>query len=239
MKTIVAALALALVATSASTLKASSILLSDNFSGPSLDTSKWQTILPYGQSSVVQSNGDVTLTGRGILASVEEFAGPLTINGSFTFNNNLEGFMVHLRTDLTPLPDPDLAYALSGMFITFSNAADQVHIEGREYSPQFSTANSHGNYSFITGQTYAFSVLDTGSSIEVSINGVKEFWAETEVSTGGHIGFSDREFSFTSATIDSVTVARVPESGSMLTYLAISSLGLMALAFRRSGPCHS
>jgi hypothetical protein len=58
------------------------VLLNDNFSGGSLDTGKWQTILPTGSSSISQSGGVLTTTGRGILATANPFFHALRDFGS-------------------------------------------------------------------------------------------------------------------------------------------------------------
>ena len=80
--------------------RATTIGLSDDFSGAALNGSNWSTILPFGSSSVMQSGGVVTTAGRGILATVAQFGSALTINGAFTMQSDLESFVVAFRTDL-------------------------------------------------------------------------------------------------------------------------------------------
>lgn len=211
------------------------VSVTDDFNGATIDSSKWSTILPFGQSSVSQGGGYLTTAGRGILASVQQFGPALTISGSFTMQNDFEDFVVGFRTDLSPLPDPDLFNTLSGMFVNFSNDANQVHIQGRGYSPQNSVPGvSFKNYTLTTGETYFFTITDNGSDINVFINGQQELSATTGVSTGGHVAFYGREFSNTSTRIDAVAIfgQAVPDDGSIGVYLSLACLALFVV--RRS-----
>ena len=206
-----------------SVARATPLLLTDDFSGAGLNGSNWSTILPFGSSSVVQAGGSVTTTGRGILATVAQFGPTLTINGAFTMQSDLEGFVVAFRTNLTPLPEPELFYTLSGMFLAFANDVDQISIQGRGFSPQGSTPQSHINYTLTTGQTYFFTITDNGTDIAVSINGVPQLFASTSVSTGGHVAFYSREFANTSTRIDAVSITgqSVPDGGSSAPSFAL------------------
>lgn len=207
------------------------VILTDDFNGGSLDTSKWTTILPYGSSTVVQSSGVVTTTGRGILATVNGYQSAYVMTGSFTMNSDLEHFAIGFRTDLSALPDVDLYHTLSGMFVEFSNDGDQISIQGRGYSPENSVPSDHKSYSLTTGQTYSFSITDTGTNIAVAINGVNELTATTSNSTGNKFAFYSREFASTSTSIDSIAVTAIPEPS---TYAAIFGLvGLAVAAIRR------
>ena len=219
-----------------SAANAATISVTDDFNGPSLNNSNWNTILPYGSSNVVQSGGAVTTTGRGILATVAQFGPTLTISGAFTMQHDLEGFVVAFRTDLSPLPEADLFHTLSGMFLAFANDVDQISIQGRGFSPQGSTPQSHINYTLTTGQTYFFTITDTGTDISVSINGVPQLFASTPVSTGGHVAFYSREFAITSTQLDAVSIVgqTVPDGGRTIGLLALALVGMGAMRMRRT-----
>ena len=77
------------------------VLLTDDFSGGSIDSGKWSVILPGGSSSVVQSGGLLTTTARGVLGSVADFSAPYSISGSFTMLDGLEHFNIVFRSDLS------------------------------------------------------------------------------------------------------------------------------------------
>lgn len=200
---------------------ADTILLSDDFSGTSLDPSKWTTILPYGTSSVTQSGGAVTTLGRGVLATANSYFQPYIINGSFTLLNDFEHFNVGFRTDLSFLPDADLYNTLSGMFVSFANDGDQISIQGSGYNEV-----TQKNYTLLTGQTYFFSIFDDGTEISLAINGVTELTASTTVATGSHAAFYSREFSNTATSLDSVNIVGVPETGAITWGLAVALVGL-------------
>ncbi len=204
-------------------------LLVEDFNGASLNTNLWQTILPFGQSSVVQSGGAVTTTARGYLATVNGFSSPYVITGEFTMLNAFEHFDISFRTDLSPLPDADLFHQLSGIFVSFSNDGDQISIQGRGFSPQFSTPADHKNYTLTTGQKYSFSIFDDGYNIAVGINGVTELTASTLNSTGNHVAFSSREFGFTSTALDSVAINGVPDAGSCGVMMGVLFLCMAAV----------
>ena len=209
------------------------VILTDNFNTGSLDSSKWTTSLPFGSSTVVQSGGFATTTGRGILESVIGYSSPYAMSGSFTMNDANEHFDIYFRTDFSVIPSSN--NTLTGMFVEFSNDGDQISIQGQGFSPTFSTPSDHKSYSLTTGQSYAFTITDNGTDISVSINGVVELTASTTNATGNKFAFSSREFASTSTSIDAITVTAIPEPG---TYGALAGATMMVAAIlkrKRSG----
>lgn len=198
------------------------ILLSDTFTGGTLNSSLWTTILPTGSSSVVQSGGVVTTTARGILATANQFSSPLVISGTFTMQSSVEHFNVAFRTDLSTA-GAGSSFERAGMFVSFSNDGDQVSIQ------QFTSASDHATLASATfllnsGQAYSFSITDTGSNVTLAINGVDQITASSTFSTGNFIGFYSREFSSTATAIDSITISAIPEPS---TYVVIAGLGAL------------
>src|SRR5438046_1838636 len=67
------------------------ILLSDDFNSNVLDRTKWSTVLPFANSSVVDQNQRLELTNRGYLVTQGDFnpaaLGGLRIRGQYTFLN--------------------------------------------------------------------------------------------------------------------------------------------------------
>jgi hypothetical protein len=210
--------------------RADSILLSDNFSGGSLDLSKWTTILPTGTASVVQSGGAITTTGRGILATANGYNPSYIINGSFTMLHDWEHFNIGFRTDLSFLPEPDLYNTLSGMFVSFANDGNSISIQGRGY-----TDHTVKSFELTTGETYFFSIFDDGLNIKLSINGITELSATSTVATGNHVAFYSREFPFTATSLDSVNIVGVPDvvNSSLLLVLGLGLLAILKVRFSR------
>ncbi len=210
--------------------RASTVLLNDTFSGSSLDASLWQTILPNGSSSVTQSGGGLTTTARGILGSVAGFSGPLTLSGTFTLLNDSEHFKIVLRSDLTSTGSYD---ERTGLIVAFANDGDNVSIQeltNPMANWQLIAATGNGGYRLTTGVPYAFSIVDTGTSVSVSLNGAPVVSANTTWSTGNHIGFYSREFAGTGTRLDEVTVTSpVPDTAST-GLLLTGALGLLHVA---------
>jgi hypothetical protein len=232
MKTLSASVVLAALAGLFSISRADSILLSDNFSGPSLDTTKWQTILPYGQSSITQAGGELTTSGRGILATVDGFSDPYVINGAFEMNSGLEHFDIALRSDLSEFGN----YAeRSGLIVTFVHDGQGISIQEYPTGPDSGTSviqlasTGENGYNFISGQTYFFSILDYGTGISLAVNGVDVLSAATTYGTGDHIALYSREFPDTSTSIDAITISSVPEMGMTLGYLVCGLTGLTTI----------
>lgn len=208
------------------------IPLNDNFNSPSLDTALWQTILPFGYSSVVQSGGLLTTTGRGVLATANSFATPYVISGSFTMLNDLEHFNIAFRTDLST-DGIDPYFERRGMFVSFSNDGNEVSIQRYNSSLDWNLLANTG-FALNTGQAYTFSILDTGSLISLSVNGIDLLSTTNSYSTGDHIAFYSREFSSTATAIDSVTITTVPDSGATAIYLGMAMVGLAGVRRKRS-----
>lgn len=214
------------------------VLVADTFDSPAINSANWQIIKPYSYSEVISSGYSAITSGRGILASIEEFAAPFVLSGSFRMNHKWENFTIAFRTDLTPLTDPGLAYTLSGLFVTICNDADQVSIQGEGFSPMHSTDETHKMFALSTDVTYGFALSDDGYNVQFSIDGVPLLSAATDVATGAHVAFYSREFQSTSSTIDYVaieegpsvvaarTAAPVPDTGLTSTFLLLT-VGVM------------
>lgn len=204
------------------------VLLNDNFSGGSLDTGKWQTILPTGSSSVSQSGGVLTTTGRGILATANPFSTPHVISGVFTMQNDLEHFNITFRTNLS---DSGSSYERPGMLVAFSNDGNEVSIQRFTNASDWNLL-AGSSYSLTTGQSYTFSITDTGSSITLAINGTNVISATSTYSTGNYIGFYSREFASTSTAIDSVTISAIPEPSTYALIAGAIALGVIVIRKR-------
>jgi hypothetical protein len=183
------------------------VLLTDDFNDASIDSGKWSVILPYGGSSVTANGSVLTTTGRGILASVASFSAPYTITGTFIMHHEWEHFNIVLRSDLSA-PATGSYNERTGIIVTFVNDGDGISIQqyptGSDWAQLASTGGN--GYALITGQPYSFSITDTGTRVNVAVNGVDVVSANSTFSTGNHIGFYSREFGSTATSIDFITV---------------------------------
>lgn len=200
-------------------------IISDNFNDGVIDSSTWQVILPFGVSSVVESSGSLTTTGRGTLATVADMPDSYSIAGEFTLNSSLEISRVNLRTDLSLHPGLGSYGERVGIWVTFHAANGAVYIEnGLGVGP---IGVGH-NYPWVIGQTYSFSIIDDSQNVTVSINGIQEASLAISERAGDKIAFSSREFSSTSSTFDNIVISSVPDSGGSFGLLVLAIGGLAA-----------
>lgn len=148
--------------------------------------------------------------------------------------NNFEHFNILLRTNMSSTG----SYAeRKGVMVSFSNDGNAVSIQ--DYTNPtgdwvFESTTGEGGYNLVTGQTYFFSILDTGSEISLSVNGIRLLDAATTYSTGNRIAFYSREFPSTATAIDALTIIHVPEAGTTALYLAFGLAGLVLSARRKA-----
>lgn len=205
--------------------------LYDDFDGTSVNTSLWNVVLPFGQSQISESGGVLTTTGRGILATTAGFSAPYTITGAVMFNNPLEHFQFALRSDLTYDTVSGLSQydELDGVHVGFSvDSGGHVGIQLFDSSNPNPPGGALASYSFVVGQQYNFVITDTGSSIDLSINGTDIISADTTFGTGNRIAFYSREFGSTSSSLDFVSIQPVPEPSSF-TLFGFGILGLIGV----------
>lgn len=200
-------------------------IVSDNFDGPSLNASLWQTL---GPGVVTQSGGWATTTGRGILATQDEFASSVRINGIFSMLDDQEHFSIAFRTDLSSPGAP--FHELTGLHVSFSNDGDQISIQ-RYLSPSDWELLAVKSFSLITGRLYEFTIYDTGTNIDLYVNGIPELSAVSSFETGNKVAMYSREFGAgSSIALTHITGPSVPETGATALLLL---MGLAGLAVRR------
>jgi hypothetical protein len=223
---------------------AADVLLSDNFSGPSLDTSKWYTVLPFANSSVVQQNGHVELANRGYLVTQGQFSpasavGGLHIQGQYTFLNtssfSLDFLQIVTRT--AAIPDTSFGEATQGLSFTI-RGDNQLRVHDRATG---ATLVGPVPIRIDNGQTYNFDIRDDGLNFSFS---VQEVGGDASASLSGtsnissainHVAFYNREFldrqnvGFLQNVVlsdDSPGGTAIPEPGSFV----LLALGIAACA---------
>lgn len=200
------------------------ILLEDDFNDGSIDPAKWSTTLANGSSAVSESGGFLTTQARGILGSVNTFAGSYSIAGSFAMQDGLEHFNVTFRTDLS---DTGVSGERNGVFVSFSNDGDQISIQ--KFDDGTNEFLAVKNYTLTTGQFYSFEIIDDGTNVSLSVDGVEELTGSDTFTSGGKIGFYSREFSGSSTQIDSITVSTVPEPSMYALVFGLFAAGSIGL----------
>jgi len=206
-------------------------LLSDTFTGNTVNSTDWQTLLPFGGSSVSQSGGFVTLADRGTLLS-RALNNHLFVSGSLTMNSDLEVFNIAVCTDGS-IPSGNTFADRTGIVFSFSNDTNQISIQ--RFGANGSTSIlAQMPYTLTTGQSYNFTVQAQGPFQQFSINGTVLLTAHDSLVTGSQIALFGREGVGASSSIDFITVTGTPEPG---TYAAIAGalvLGLAVWKKRRS-----
>lgn len=203
-------------------------LVFDDFSGASIDTGKWSTILPSAGASILQGGGVLTTSGRAILATASEYPTPYLIAGSFTMLNDLEHFKIATRTDLSASSFSERA----GILFAFSNDGNQISIQRYTSAADWSLL-ALASFTLTTGETYSFDILDTGNQVMLAVNGVELLSVASTYSTGGHIAFYSREFSGSSTSIDQVSISSVSDEASTAMLLAFSLILVLGVARKK------
>ena len=201
------------------------VLFEDSFGGTSLDTSKWEVVLPFESSSVSVNNGYVLSQDRGQIITKQNFGFPYTLSGSFSssFSDDLIG--VTLRTSGSNL-GRELWGAASGLGVGFWMAGFiNMGESGFDEIP-----GSRHPFAFELNQTYNFSIHDNGNSVTVKINDIEIMSVVTSYSTGSRIAFDSRE---TGGNVSYSNIQVVPEP-SAVSLLAVALGGLAMMRRRRS-----
>jgi hypothetical protein len=232
-----------------SSLSAEVVVFQDSFDGGSLDGAKWNTLLPYSDSSVSVGSGAVNLVARGTIVTKTSFTTPYTLTGSFINQNNTSHsaysvFQIYFRTSGNYIP-LDIYKNLDGFNISFwpmsavgGQEAIFLQIDNRE-SPygETKTRTLEGKpFQLTTGREYFFSLTDSGTGFTFDVDGQRIFDYTSSVSFGSNVGFASRETMANNPTytgdvlVNGVQVA-VPEPSS-LSLLALGG-GAVVMCRRR------
>lgn len=169
------------------------VLFFDNFDGTTLDTSKWDVVLPTGVASVSVQDGFLRSLNRGTIVTKQEFSGPFVVSGKFrTPAAFYDLTTITLRSSgaLPSIPSHD---RLEGLAIEIWS--DGNYVTPWEIGATGATAllPSSPFGTLADNAIHTFEIQDSGSSFTVSINGTEIFSRATSFSTGAKISFSSRE----------------------------------------------
>jgi hypothetical protein len=204
----------------------------DNFNDGIIDTTKWQVLLPFGSSQVVEDNGYVQSISRGVLGTKEDVDTNIQISGKFMFLNDPNP-KISLRSDLSSW---DGYGERTGITIAFMLQGSQsgIRIEGRWAGGDSGTIGQENrSYSWQSGTYYNFQINDDGNNIEVFIDGSSVVSGVTNQRMGNKVGFFGNEASGMTTQFDDISIQGVPEPSSV-SLLAIGLGGLAMMRRRRS-----
>jgi hypothetical protein len=211
------------------------VLLTDSFDGTGLDSSKWDVLLPFGNSSISVQNGILSSVNSGKILPKTSFTGPITISGTFNLKSRSSVFQVALRSD-GQVPANNPYGVLSGIQIGFLN--DDTTGTGNQSSLIW-VQEWGSNYERSVVKNYLtpvglnvfenFSIVDDGYQISVFLNGVQVISTSTNYTQGSRIAFAGRESLAGISQTDIGELQIIPEPSS----LSLLMLGALGLASRR------
>jgi hypothetical protein len=167
-------------------------LISDDFSGTSVDTASWTAVRPFSDSRTDINGGMLTLRNRGRLLSKAATSTDLSISTRFRFSgSSYDQFAVFLRTN---------GSTTNGSFDSGVSVEFQLR-SGDQGATGISNIKIYaknvpaiaGSYSLTTGTWYDATIDDDGSAIVVRINGKEVVRTQTNVRTGNLVGIQNRE----------------------------------------------
>jgi len=217
---------LIVVAVSFNSYAATSIF--DDFNDGVIDTTKWQVILPFGSSQVLEDNGFVQSISRGVLATKGDVDSHVRISGKFMFV--AQDPKISFRSDLSGW---DGYGERTGVTLAFGLGGQNIRLEGRWGDHGSSgTIGVEKPYAWQSGIYYDFAINDDGNNIEVFINGLSVVSGATTQRMGSRVGFFGNEMSGMTARFDDISIQGVLPEPSSLSLLALGGL-VMALRRRR------
>lgn len=207
------------------------ILFQDNFSGDSLDSSKWieNDTYAWNYSSLQVDNGIATFSYRPIITTTQSFSGSINITGSFSLGdwNQSENLQFVTRSDSNTYgrwSEP------GGLKFSFNNSG--VSITFLDTSGNYTAVAPLTTYALENNQTYAFSIIDAGNQATVSIDGTTILSTALDPSLGGGQGYfaianRERAAGTQVGPITISSISAVPEPSSQLALIALGSAGVL------------
>ena len=172
--------------------------LLDNFDDAQATSTVWEVRKPFPDSSVVVTNGMLTLRNRGQLLTIDPLKYPVEISGRFRFSGNIRDvFRIVLRTtgESTSAPRAfDNGIALS---VTMQN---DLGTDFNIFAIERNLLNTEAvlvktNYNFSLNQFYDFKITDDGTNIKFYFdNLLNPLLTLSDTSAPGQrVGFYNRE----------------------------------------------
>lgn len=205
-----------LALTAALSAQAGSLPLIDHFNDGVLDTTKWGTLTPYSNSSVLETGGACRLTNRGILHTKAQFdasvVGPYTVWAEYDdvygcLGCTTDAVHVVVRTDLSQVNHCcggvdngiDLSISASNNSVNLSQLANGA-------AQQITSAP----FTVTPGNTVVMEITDTGSEVHAKVWEAQDRSNTVSLSLtplhgtplGSRIAFFNRERVFANYSVD-------------------------------------
>jgi hypothetical protein len=214
------------------------VVLSDDFSGSSINTNLWSVTLPWSDSSVTEGGGVGSIENNGRLTTISPSPADYSVYGSFYLANNpYSNFKVVLRTD--GVPDAAEANGVAFQF-QIEDDAGNTSENLRIIAGNFSTT-AVANLTLNTWNT--FLITDDGDNLALYFDGSTNpsLSYSTSYSAGDLITFYNREGAAGGSGIsangitelNNITIQSVPEP-STYALLGLGALALVAVYRRHS-----
>ena len=203
----------------------SQVLLTDNFEGSSVDTTKWNvSFLTWANDPAVQqTNGQVDLINGAALLSNTTFSSPYEVYGNFINYKSSDMFRVLLRTD-----GSNNGSWFDSLEVFFSSEGSIFIAEPLRF---ISATWIGSGYNISPNQEHTFKILDDGSSLAIWLDGTFVVKHESNFSKGSQIGFQARGNTIETQKSSLLDVqVSVPEPSSFSLLLAG---GVVLIAGRR------
>jgi hypothetical protein len=222
------------------------MLVGDDFNDNSIDTSKWQVVIPSGSNitqtpSVTEQNGRIELFSRGYLVTAQQFdpadySQGIEITGEWTFANGDDFVQILTRSDA--LPVGGYGETNKGVeFFLYRNDGNSFTIRGRGASVMNLVATR--NLSISDDDTFRFRIFDDGTNLAfdmVEVGDPSSWASATATSTTAmsldYIVFHNRENGSRTSYLDNVRIEALPEPGTVMIWSLLAAAGI-ALPCRR------
>ena len=210
----------------------SQTLFSDPFDGSAIDSSKWDVLSPYSDSTVSVQNGSLRSVCRGTIVTKDTFTltsySPLVVSGSFQLANEFSVFEVWLRSDGVIIPTNPYGW-VGGVGISFWSGWNSWSSPGLKIGLSDMSPNLFDDgIRFNPNQIYSFRITDTGTSLSVEVDGTQRASITTSFTKGNKVAFNGRQnLDGQLGQIDIFDTQIVPEPSS-LSLLLVGGALLMA-----------
>jgi hypothetical protein len=220
----------------------------DNFGGNSINTSLWNPIAPYSDSSVSVGDGLVTLQNHGELVAKTGYSPAVEITGRFQFTGNIyDSFWITTRSSGE---HNDPRFFDNGFTFTVAKQSDDLTrfniIQIAKYDSGVGVIVDQTSYDFSLGQFYNFKITDDGKNMSFYFDNLASpLLSISDYTTfGDTIAFYNREGAGGGSSIsdgskvqiDYLRIRNVPDSlPSMISFVTILSiLGLQRIVGKRA-----
>jgi PEP-CTERM motif len=219
-----------------------SVIFQDNFNGYTINTNDWTENL-YGNSSIAQSNGTITLNSapsdpynynRAVLTTVQGFNQPIAISGTFSLQGTSAYFLIATRSsgladinynapyglEVQVLDTNPWWYLRSAQILNNSPSGDTqiAAIQGISFNPQ---------------ATNSYQFIDYGDSVSFYLNGnlLINTPVDPSFSEGNQVSLSDSGAGETSV-LGPVSITAVPEPSTYALF-GLGAIGILMVLRRK------